>query len=98
MAYEWVDVDFRPAPSGWRVAYVDAAKNKITHVAMAGWMLQVHTGADRNDDRERRVVPAVHGGMNGLPVGEVVAAECVAEVWAVLGPGEPDLTVRDMEG
>src|SRR5262249_25967818 len=50
----------RSAPAGWRVVYVwDEDKKDFSHVPLAGWLLQVKDGSDR-DALERRTVPAVH--------------------------------------
>ncbi|WP_435589792.1 hypothetical protein [Micromonospora aurantiaca (nom. illeg.)] len=52
----WNDIDFRPAPPGWRAVFVDPAEadTQVEIVPIPGWLIQ----EDLHDARSRRVVAA----------------------------------------
>jgi hypothetical protein len=105
----WQTLDFRPAPAGWRVAWIwDNDHYEVTPVA--GWLLQERYYFDEDDEyvdadvprmgRPRRAIPAI------VSEGSGFTAEAIDEnvgdsrsVWRVLSPDEPepDLPQRKAE-
>ncbi len=66
----WRDIDFRPAPPGWRAVYLEA-DGTVSTEHIAGWLIQEeesHAQSGRQhprgdispEDHNRRVVPAFH--------------------------------------
>lgn len=98
----WSTVDFRPAPDGWRLVFVNAefGCHRIEH--MAGWLIQQRTYNDPNTRRRetcRRVMPAAHGD-TWIWGGEVLDADDLAagdELYAVLAPEQDDPTEDEIK-
>jgi hypothetical protein len=101
----WRDIDFRPAPPGWRAVYIDVDGNARTeHVA--GWLIQEEEfygqtgrkhprGDTQMEDRDRRVVPAFHYADEfGVTL---VGVDVVRGLWRILAPGQPDPTSEEIE-
>jgi hypothetical protein len=91
----WTTIDFRPAPSGWRTAYlVDEEPGFIT-IPMPGWLVQeevlynIQTGQDLDKTGHRRVIA---GDFDGA---EVVEADA-SNLWCVLSPDTPEPTAEDV--
>jgi hypothetical protein len=102
----WNTIDFRPAPPGWRVVFLWDKQREV--LPIAGWLIQERYSQGSQDPyplsdalgddekvfgRRRRVIAgtAVKG------YGWVVQAiddnlDDVADVWRILGPGEPEAT------
>jgi hypothetical protein len=94
MTSVWRDIDFRPAPPGWRV--IEIGDDGWNALPLAGWVIQELAREGREpsyddlaldmpaEDRPRRVAPAVHENAWLL-------SELDPDVW-VFGPGQPDPT------
>ena len=79
----WRDVDFRPDPCGWRVAYLPPGPDEAMVVRrIAGWLIQ-----QDDDDGARRIVAV-------LPeADELTSVECLGDqVGELLEPGAPPPT------
>lgn len=94
----WITVDFRPAPAGYRLAYLDAQEDPpvLTIEPMPGWLVEEHQvrhsiGDDWRSTDERRAVAAEHGWW-----GPEVEASSHELLWRVLFPGEPDPTPEEI--
>lgn len=88
--YEFRTVDFRPALSGWRIAYATPDGPQIE--PMPGWLIReeveydTHTGDVTARTGSRQVVAAHLVGSEAEP------AHGHAEFWCVLGPGQSEPT------
>jgi hypothetical protein len=105
MTREWRDIDFRPAPNGWRVLYLDDTEEVGWGAwPMAGWLIQEYAeddgyhegvGADEDrkpGDRPRRVIAAVVEDLELVPVDSPMF-----DPWTIIGPGDPDPTREQAE-
>ncbi len=97
--YGWEDWDFRPAPAGWRVVYLeDEDEPGWMSEPMPGWLVQYEYEFSRRSfesvderpltERPRRIVAAV------IEDYWLSAADTVSNFWMVLGPGAPDPTAE----
>src|SRR3712207_6723155 len=87
----WHDVDFRPAPPGWRAIYLDAQDRPVVE-QIAGWLIQekgarpVPPAHPESPRPVRRVVPAFHRvadwGVDPIPLDQV------AGLYRIVAPGE----------
>lgn len=63
MTADYLHVDFRPAPVGWRAVWIHQSGHSVTR-PMVGWLIQERAKGGRPTasipacDRDRRVVPA----------------------------------------
>jgi hypothetical protein len=100
----WRDIDFRPAPPGWRAVYL-GSEGDVRIEYLAGWLIQEeelygHSGRKhpredtRPEDRDRRVTPAFHAAAQFGA--ELVEVESVEGLWRILPPGEPDPTAEEI--
>jgi len=91
----WRTLDFKPAPPGWRVIYLNPGDREV--LPMAGWLVQdsylldlATTEEHEDDTTERRVIAAVCTDAEGWTVRAVDDDE--DHLWTVLAPGEPEPT------
>ena len=96
MPIERRTIDFRPAPSGWRLVYLaDDDPAGYATVPMPGWLVLEEVNSDKNGDldtqrtlppgdRWRTVVVAASDGANLYP------ADDAENFWMALGPGESE--------
>jgi hypothetical protein len=100
----WRDIDFRPAPPGWRAVYLDT-HGTVSTEHIAGWLIQeevshaqsgrLHPRGDISaEDRNRRVVPAFHDVQASGAV--LVGIDVIAGPWRILAPGQPDPTAEEI--
>jgi hypothetical protein len=89
----WRTLDFKPAPPGWRVVYLNSDKRQV--VPMAGWIVQelylLDIDADQAHDvesPERRVFPGVCLDAYGWEVEPVDSDASL--LWMILGPGQTE--------
>lgn len=93
--YAFYTVDFRPAPSGWRIAYATTLGSIVE--PMPGWIVReevecnTNTGDVVTRSGLREVVAA------GLVEYEVTPANEIPDFWYVIGPGNPDPTPEEIE-
>lgn len=88
--YTWTEVDFRPAPLGWRLVYL--IDDQVQIVPMPGWLIE-----EQHEDRapftrtgSRRVVAA---DMDEYAVDSVAGRSAF---WMVLGPEQDEPTPDDI--
>jgi len=96
---DWTDYDFRPAPPGWRLAYLTDSPLGYFTIAMPGWMVQVETrynlvtSATQDPpplaDRPRRVAAATSYGDGTI---EAVEGGDSSNFWQVIDPTNPEPT------
>jgi hypothetical protein len=95
------DIDFRPAPPGWRMYFLAGNGVGLRTYPVAGWLIQEATGEEYEpqtevpaQDRDRRVVPAFWNRDFGV---ELQPADLGGDdpQW-VLGPGQPDPTAEEI--
>lgn len=104
MSYQWRDIDFRPAPAGWRVIFVAPKPPHWFSRPLAGWIIQEQAHLDHRghveadnlaaSDRDRRIVAGVHD-PEGQLVLEAAISDWYGEVWLVVGPGQEDPTTNE---
>jgi hypothetical protein len=95
----WRNLDFRPAPAGWRAAWIDDA-GTLTVEAMPGWLIQEvewydddGTNAEQTQepgDRERRVIATFASQEEVLGIDDALSEN--GDIWKLVAPGEPDPT------
>ena len=98
--HTWRDIDFRPAPTGWRVWFV--SEDNAWQRPVAGWLIQERAIYDEYDDdptpdygtdvadRPRRVATATY------EESILLAFEDDPNGYAVIAPGESDPTADDI--
>ena len=100
----WRDIDFRPAPPGWRAVYL-GTHGTVSTEHIAGWLIQEeesHAQSGRQhprgdispEDRNRRIVAAFHNlqAIAALPV----EVDAIGGLWRILAPGQPDPTAEEI--
>lgn len=92
-------IDFRPAPTGWRIVWLSALEAGYSTSPLPGWLIQEEVARDEltdhpldtPDERDRYVMPAF------LRDGFVPeSVEGIPEFWYVIGPGEPPPTDEEV--
>src|SRR5258708_3802513 len=86
MTEYWVTVDFRPAPAGWRIAFLFPDHGGAATMPMPGWVVQEEVGSQFESDTptSRQVVAAM------IVDGKIMSALDNPAFWQVLAPTLPD--------
>ena len=87
----WDNIDFRPAPNGWQLAYLPAEPGQpLILEPLPGWLIQervafnAHTAQIvHKDRRQRRIVAAMV-----VPGEELYPASDHSHFWMEVGPGQ----------
>ncbi|MFF9153832.1 hypothetical protein ACF1AB_16565 [Streptomyces sp. NPDC014846] len=92
LEYRYRTVDFRPAPDGWRTAWI--TRDGLAVMPMPGWIVQEeveHNDQHTDDGRPTGHRNVVAGRIedNGI---EPIECAVDREFWLVLGPGEAEPT------
>ncbi|MFF4893459.1 hypothetical protein [Micromonospora chersina] len=101
MARHYRDIDFQPAPPGWRMIFLAGDGKAVWKYPVPGWLIQEEADDEYEPvtgtaphDRERRVIPAFWSAAFGI---ELQPADIDGDnpTW-VLGPGQPDPTEEEI--
>lgn len=89
MTDQWITIDFKPAPAGWRVVYLnDADDHTGRHILvqpMPGWLIE------RSTTRPNSVrVVATY-----MDFAEPIPVDTIGNYWRTIGPDERVPTMDD---
>lgn len=94
--YRFRTVDFRPAPEGWRIAWI--IKNRLDIAPMPGWIVREefeYDSPNSDDGRSTGSRDVVATRVEDYGIEPIEASD--RSFWFILGPGESEPTAEEVE-